>query len=246
MRKIISILLIIGGVGVIMDGEFKSGIMAIILGIILLPKDMLKGQSAPQPTQYQGSSRNYSSHRKEYKNLINRTETLILPFNYVVVDFETTGLNADYEKIIEVGAAKVINGQTVATFNQLVNPEKNITKRITEITGLTNADVYGAPTEINVIPDLVRFAEGYTLVAHSAGFDMKFLAAAMERCGINGYLEYIDTIQLARKRFPGRSSYKLADLIEDYGLAPGPQTHRALDDVLATKNLYELIRTGRF
>lgn len=165
-----------------------------------------------------------------------------LPDSYVAFDFETTGLSKTKDKIIEVGAVKVRKGQKIETFSELVNPEMNITKEITEITGITNSDVWDAPTQWVIIPEFCRFFEGFPLVAHNADFDIGFLAKAIQDCGGDADLQYCDTLELSREKIPGLQNYKLATLIREFNLADGDQTHRALDDAMAVTNLFELIR----
>lgn len=68
-----------------------------------------------------------------------------IPMNYVAFDIETTGLNPKYDKIIEIGAVRVRNGELVDTFSTFVNPAKSLPARIVELTGIRDADVAAAP-----------------------------------------------------------------------------------------------------
>ena len=68
-----------------------------------------------------------------------------VPMNYVAFDIETTGLNPKYEKIIELGAAKVRDGKVEDTFSTFINPGKSLPSRIIELTGICDADVKSAP-----------------------------------------------------------------------------------------------------
>ena len=97
--------------------------------------------------------------------------------DYVVLDFETTGLSAATEKIIQIGAIKYTNHEKVAYLNTYVNPQRPISARITQLTGITNKMVEAAPVIENVIGELLKFIGEYPVVAHNASFDMGFLYA---------------------------------------------------------------------
>lgn len=162
--------------------------------------------------------------------------------SYVVIDVETTGLDKSRNRIIEISAVKVINGNVADTFSSLIFPDRNLPKKIIELTGITAEDLRYAPPEPEVMQRFDRFIGRNTLLAHNADFDMGFIGKAYERCGMSCNINYIDTLGLARTYLPEMPNYKLATLIEAYSLAEGGQTHRALDDALATQKLYELIK----
>ena len=127
---------------------------------------------------------------------------------YVVVDVETTGLYPEKNEIIEVAAIRN-DGGNLSAYSSFVRPRGNIPPEITKLTGIRFSDVRSAPTISQIAPELLSFIEGFPVVAHNAVFDVKFLAAAFEKCGISSEIDYIDTVQFARAAFPGLKNYKL-------------------------------------
>ncbi|HXO54117.1 MAG TPA: exonuclease domain-containing protein, partial [Mycobacterium sp.] len=108
---------------------------------------------------------------------------------FVVVDLETTGGKATAtsgrcDAITEIGAVKVRGGVVLGEFGTLVDPQRSIPPQIVQLTGITTAMVCDAPTIGAVLPMFFEFARGAVLVAHNARFDVGFLRAAADRCGI--------------------------------------------------------------
>ena len=99
--------------------------------------------------------------------------------SYVVFDFETTGLSARYEKIIEFGAVKIEHGAVTNRIDILVNPEREITPKISKLTNITNEMVRNAPTIKEAMPKILEFIGDSILVTHNASFDIAFLNEAL-------------------------------------------------------------------
>lgn len=167
----------------------------------------------------------------------------------VVFDTETTGLplhhNAPLEKqpkIIELGAALLNEeGVVVDTFQQLLNPGEEITAEITKITGITNDQLVGQPKFGDVLPQLREFfGRAFAVFAHNLPFDRSLLRFDLRRVGCEDFPwpsgEYC-TVGLHRAQW-GKNP-KLIELYEFAMKKPLPQTHRALDDVMA---LVEIIQ----
>lgn len=155
--------------------------------------------------------------------------------DYVVLDFETTGLRPANDQIIQVGAVKYINHKKVGMINQLVNPLREISPRITSLTGITNESVNKQPTINTVIHELLEFIGDLPIVAHNASFDMGFLYALEDLAEIPRYA-VIDTLKLARKviQTPNHKLTTLAQFLELEHNA-----HDALGDCLATAQIYQ-------
>jgi DNA polymerase III epsilon subunit family exonuclease len=157
--------------------------------------------------------------------------------DFTVVDVETTGWAPDDAGITEIGAVRVHDGRVVAEFGSLVNPGRPVPAPITELTGIDDQMLTGAPPVAAVLPGLLAFARGSVLVAHNAPFDLRFLTAACAGMGLLWpRFEVLDTVRLARhlmatpQEVPDR---KLATLAGYFGTPVRP-SHRALDDARAT------------
>lgn len=161
--------------------------------------------------------------------------------HYVVLDVECTGLRAD-SRIIELAAVKVIDGQIVAQFQQLVNPETTISAYITALTGISNAMVADAPTIKTVLSQFNVFWERLPIVGHNVGFDCTMLRREAERIGIELDLTAAeDTRFMARYRFPRWDNFRLSTVCANLGIKING-AHRALADVLATQQVFEALK----
>jgi len=149
----------------------------------------------------------------------------------VVFDLETTGLSAATERIIEIGAARIRNGEVVEEFDTFVDPERTIPAEITALTGISDAMVAGAPKEAEALEQFYAFCGGddAVLIAHNASFDTTFLKAAAKRCGKAYRFTSIDTLVMARSLYRELSSHKLGKLAE-YLKLPAFSAHRANED----------------
>ncbi len=153
---------------------------------------------------------------------------------FVVTDTETTGLKAETQRIIEIGAVKLKDGREVDRFQQLVNPQRSIPGRITKITGITTGMVFDAPPIEEVLPDYLEFLGDGILTAHNLSFDKRFLNAELGRTGREELSnETLCTVRLARRLLPGLSSKKLGRLAQFYDIDVNGR-HRALGDAKAT------------
>jgi DNA polymerase III subunit epsilon len=164
---------------------------------------------------------------------------------FVVVDLETTGgrmTAADgtvADAITEIGAIKVRGGAVLGEFATLIDPQRSIPPQIVRLTGITTAMVCDAPTIEAVLPMFLEFGaftSGSVLVAHNARFDVGFLRAAADRCGIRWPRpQVLCTVRLARRVLSREEapSVRLAALAQLFAVASEP-THRALDDARAT------------
>lgn len=160
--------------------------------------------------------------------------------NYVVLDIETTGLDAQNERITEIGALKYIDNKLTDTFQVLINPEKEISWRITSLTGITNEMVKDCETIDKVLPRLINFIENYDLVLHNSKFDIRFIAYNLYKNNmplINNKI--FCTLENARK-YLDLEKYKLEYIKEYFNLDFG--SHRALDDCYTTNFLYQHLK----
>jgi DNA polymerase-3 subunit epsilon len=168
--------------------------------------------------------------------------TPLCDVTFCIVDLETTGGDCGTDLITEVGAVKVRGGETLGTFQTLVNPGKAIPAMITVLTGITESMVAVAPRIETVLPSFLEFCGDAVLVAHNARFDIRFLNAALTRSDRPRLRNtVVDTLALARRlvRDDVRDC-RLDTLARRFGLQHRP-THRALDDALATTDLLHVL-----
>ena len=165
------------------------------------------------------------------------------PDEYVVVDLETTGTSAVWDKIIEIGAARVKDGQVVSTFQELVQPGFEVDEFIEGLTGITNDMLAGARGESKVVADLNRFIEATdVLVGHNiASFDANFLYDAGVRLGAPIVNDHVDTMRIAKKLHGDWNHHRLTDLCEHFAIT-NERAHRALADADATRRCFEIMR----
>ena len=165
-----------------------------------------------------------------------------------VVDVETTGFSARYDRITEVAYAEfrlTSEGEAIERRQgaTLINPGKAIPAEVTKITGITDEMVAGADTWVRsqVVEDLRQILKGAVLIGHNVGFDRRFLWAAWERAGIMApeIAGEVDTKALAKAQWPGQSN-KLTDICKRQGIEH-EDAHRAVGDVIATDRLLRMI-----
>lgn len=167
--------------------------------------------------------------------------------SFVVFDLETTGLNSspvsgNMDKIIEIGAYKIENGQIAHSFSTFINPQRKLSEEIKKLTGITDEMVVNAPTCEEVMPDFFKFCSGSILVGHNiVGFDFKFVDYYCARLGYILERKMIDTIPLSQELLLGLSNYKLNTIADKFNITFNH--HRAIDDALATAKIFiELIK----
>jgi len=169
---------------------------------------------------------------------------------FVVFDLETTGLNNNpamgrMDKIIEIGAVKLINGEIAEKFSSFVACPEKLSPEIVELTGIHDEDLIGAPTVDKVIADFYKFTDGAYLVGHNVTFDYRFVHYYGEQ---NGYMfdkKTFDTLTLAQEVLRGMlANYKLNTVADHYGFTFNH--HRAFDDACVTAKVFiELIKTRK-
>ncbi len=156
---------------------------------------------------------------------------------YVVFDVETTGLSAVHDTIIELAAVKVRGGEIVDRFSSFANPRRKLTSTITELTGITDEMLEGAPEVGEVLQRFLDFVGDSVLVAHNARFDMGFLQMGVQRLGLDSITNpVIDTLEMARSLYTGLKNYRLNTLCKHFGIEL-KQHHRAIHDAEATGHL---------
>ena len=154
----------------------------------------------------------------------------------VFLDFETTGLEAGRDQIIEIGAIKIDEDGYEHVFQTFVKPTTGISEHITQITGITDAMVANAPPIAPTLLKLMDFIGSAKIVAHNVDFDLVFLLTNLLQFNLN-YRDndIICTLRWARQNGEGHCS--LGALSKKYAIRHN-NAHRALADAVTTKELF--------
>ncbi len=161
--------------------------------------------------------------------VVHGSQNIPLDGEYVAFDLETTGLSSVNDRIIEIGAVRMRNGEEVDRFQTFVDPGRVLDKKITELTGITQDMLVGAPKIEEVLPRFLQFVDGRVLVAHNSDFDTGFIRAECQRQGIAFTLTAVDTLILAQNLMPQLNRHKL-DIVANALSLPEFNHHRAADD----------------
>ncbi len=166
---------------------------------------------------------------------------------FVCFDIETTGLNNNpamgkMDKIIELGAVKLINGEIAEKFSSFIACPEKLSNEIINLTGITDDDLVGAPEVEKVLADFFKFTDGAVLVGHNVTFDYRFVSYYGERHGYMFDKKQYDTLTLAQQVLRGKlPNYKLNSVADYYGFTFNH--HRAFDDALVTAKVFiELVK----
>ncbi len=155
----------------------------------------------------------------------------------VVFDIETTGFSNQNDKIIEIGAVKVVDGTITEKFSTFVNPQVPIPFEIEKLTSITDEMVMGADTIDIVLPKFLAFCEGCILVAHNARFDTGFIAKNARDLNLPADYTIVDTVGLARVLLPELHNFKLDTVAKELSVSL-ENHHRAVDDAGCTAEIY--------
>ncbi|MBI4402575.1 MAG: 3'-5' exonuclease [Deltaproteobacteria bacterium] len=165
---------------------------------------------------------------------------------YVVFDFETTGLSPwAGDEVIEIGALKIFGNEIdeTAVFHSLVNPKRPISPEASAINGITNEMVANAPTINEVFPTFLDFVGSAWLVAQNAKFDMGFLTKYLVTFNLSRKLEVYDTMIFSRRAFPREHQHNLDMISKRLGLQIAKaERHRSLGDVKLTAKAFIALR----
>ncbi len=148
---------------------------------------------------------------------------------FVAFDLETTGLSSRTDRIIEIGAVILKNGEELDRFQTFVDPERPLERRIVELTGITDEMLRGAPKIEEVLPKFLDFCGDRLLCAHNSEFDTGFIRAECARQGLSYGFTDLDTLILAQNLMPQLNKFKL-DVVSNALSLPDFNHHRAADD----------------
>ncbi len=150
---------------------------------------------------------------------------------FVAFDLETTGLSSRTDRIIEIGAVILKDGQETDRFQTFVDPERPLERKIVELTGITDEMLRGAPKIEEVLPEFLNFIGGRVLAAHNADFDTGFIRAECDRLGYEYHYTAVDTLILSQNLLPHLNRFKL-NIVSNALSLPDFNHHRAGDDAM--------------
>ena len=150
---------------------------------------------------------------------------------FVAFDLETTGLSSNTDRIIEIGAVILKNGEEVDRFQTFVDPERTLERKIVDLTGITDDMLKGAPKIEEVLPKFLEFVGDRVLVAHNSDFDTGFIRAECARQGLPYNYTAADTLILSQNLLPHLNKFKL-DVVSNALSLPDFNHHRAADDAM--------------
>lgn len=161
---------------------------------------------------------------------------------YIAIDLETTGLDPRYNDIIEIAAVKMQNGEEIDRFQSLIKIDYPLDPFISELTGITDQILEGAPTIESVLPPFIEFIGDSIVVGHNVHFDINFLYDNAERIlHLPVKNNFIDTMRISRRVFKDFPKHNLLTLVHEFGIASSVE-HRALSDCIQTAACYEYMK----
>jgi DNA polymerase III subunit epsilon len=167
----------------------------------------------------------------------------MLPKSLCFIDVETSGLNVRYNRIIEIGIVKVVDGEIVKKYSQLINPQSYIDPFVESLTGISAKELENAPTFFEVADELLGIFEDSVFVAHNVRFDYGFIRNEFKNLGIKFTSKHFCTIKLARLLYPNQKRYGLDSIIENFHIKC-KNRHRALDDANVIYEFYKHSETN--
>ncbi len=160
--------------------------------------------------------------------------------SYTVFDTETTGVEPSAgDKIISIGAVRIVNGRLLKqeVYEQLVDPQRPISKESVRIHGIRSQNLAGQPTLREVLPAFHRFCEDTVLVAHNAAFDMRFLELSESETGVRFTQPVLDTLLMSAAVHRNLDDHSLEAIAGRLGV-PVVGRHTALGDALVTSEIF--------
>lgn len=164
-----------------------------------------------------------------------------MSIEYIALDLETTGIDPKKDKILEIGAARVRDGEVLESYLTFVDHGIRIPEFITGLTGITDEMVAGAPRLREAVEGFLDFSGGTPILGHNIRFDFSFMKKAAVNLGLEFEREGIDTCRIARKFMEEPKSKSLESLCRYYQI-DREHCHRAYDDAVAASRLYQYLR----
>ena len=201
--------------------------------------DGIKLMKHPEKLNYMSQGELPRGYSDEAKRLMGkRRRRKASAEGYVILDIETTGLSAEKDNIIEVGAIEIRNGEIAREFGRLIRYNGIVPEIVKDMTGINENMLKEKGDDISeVLKELFEFISGKAVLIYNAPFDLGFLEKEAERNGLEfPYINSKDLLTEARNKIDKLENYKL-DTVAGYLGVCGKQKHRAVDDC---KYLYEV------
>lgn len=173
----------------------------------------------------------------DLKQLVENSRNQRLSDTFVVFDIETTGFSSSKNRIIEIGAVKVKDGEVIDKYSTFVNPDVPIPFEIEKLTGINDNMVLPYPGIKEILPQFLEFCSDAVLVAHNASFDVSFIAYNASQLGLEFDPTVMDTVALARLLLPNLNRYKLDTVAKALNISL-ENHHRAVDDAGCTALIF--------
>lgn len=174
--------------------------------------------------------------------LIDQEDIMDLPKNLTFVDLETTGGSVTFDRIIEIGILQVKDNKLTRTFETFLNPDRPLPPEITNLTGISPADLEKAPSFFDVKDEVLSYFDDAVFVAHNARFDYGFLKQEFLRYGEKFSQKQLCTVKLSRLLYPEHRHHNLDSIIERFKFEIGAR-HRAFHDAKVLWDFYQKIQT---
>lgn len=210
---------------------------------IMLPiADMPKATARSREVALQGSRPEfYDFDLFNYSAVTHQLdECPLTELTYTVFDTETTGLDpSGGDEIIQIGATRIVNRRLLGheCFDQLVDPQRVLSKESILIHGITPDLLVGQPTIATVLPAFLSYCADTVLVAHNAAFDMRFLQLKEARLGVRFEQPVLDTLLLSAVLHPNQEMHRLEAIAERLGVSVIGR-HTALGDAMVTAEVF--------
>ena len=173
----------------------------------------------------------------DLKEIVTGDEGQDLNADFVVFDIETTGFSPVNNKIIEIGAVKIREGEITDRFSVFVNPGVPIPFEIEKLTSINDSMVMDAPPIEVILPQFLDFCQDAVLAAHNANFDMSFIMENAKRQGISRKFTFVDTLGIARVLLTHQAKHTLDAVARTLSISL-ENHHRAVDDAECTAHIF--------
>ena len=173
----------------------------------------------------------------DLKEIVTGDEGQDLNVDFVVFDIETTGFSPVNNKIIEIGAVKIQQGEITDRFSVFVNPGVPIPFEIEKLTSINDSMVMDAPPIEVILPQFLDFCQNAVLVAHNANFDMSFIMENAKKQGLLRKFTFVDTLGIARVLLTHQAKHTLDAVAKTLSISL-ENHHRAVDDAECTAHIF--------